>query len=330
MLLAGFSFLRGDVLNFNNGDKLSGVLVSETDGVIVFQTDLLGEVRVSSNEATVSTTGEAIEAASVAAVAESVDPPLPTAPEDSSGEDGEDERMFQESLTQARSYVSRLLPEGWEGKINAAFNYTDSDSTSTQLNASLDLSKNSGRHHYDGNLYYNYNATKKSSGEKDTTTDQYGAGFQYRYDVSDRWFLQSQTSYLHNGIKQIRHQVTENVSIGYYVIKEEDFTFSLAPGIAAQYNDVVGESQKWIGFGTFEEDLFYRFNQTFNVEQNAYVRFDPFDSGQTQWGATVALNSNLNEWIVASLVYSFTYDGTVGPGSSKNEQIIAFQLGFPF
>lgn len=325
--------LHADTLVFNNGDRLSGTLISEEDGQIVFNSDLLGDIVVPQSQATVATAEtETDPASNVEAIADSTTPQLPSAPADAEPDaDSENEQdMFNASLDRAKDYIQSIVPDGWEGKVNVGLMYTQNLNDATQLNTSLKMSKESGPHSYSGNLFYNYNSTTNNLGVKNTTTDQYGAGFSYRYAVSDRWYVESDTSYLSNRVKQIRHQATENISVGYYFIKEEDFTFSLAPGIAGQYNDVAGEDRKWIGFGTLQEDLFYRFDETFNVEQNAYVRYNPWYSDELQYGFNAALNADLNEWVTASLVYTFTYDGTVGPGAQKDEQIIAFQLGFPF
>ncbi|WOO41731.1 DUF481 domain-containing protein [Rubellicoccus peritrichatus] len=333
LLLALFpAFLTAEVLQFNNGDRISGKVISQEDGKIVFKSDLLGEVTVSADEATVVPSEKVADATPAPAVAATA-APGPSAPEPTEeqiAEDAEAESMFNESLEVARSYIEKVVPPGWTGKYNVGLAMTESDSKSTQFNTSIEMKKDSGKHHYGWDAYYNYNANTDSAGVNDKTTDKYGTGFAYRYDFSERWFLQSDTTYLRDAVKQIRHQVTENVSIGYKIYDEETFKLSVAPGIAAQYNDVVGSDEKWLGFGTFKENLTYVFSETFNLAQDAYVRISPSGIDDIQWGGQIALNANLNKWIVASIVYNYTYDGTVGPGSSKDEQTTTLQLGFPF
>ncbi len=329
----------GDTLKFKNGDSLTGTFVREEDGKIVFKSDVVGEITVPSDEATVITPADTLEVpapseamadvnSGMAADEGEISPP-PDAPEGEGDEESE-KNAFDKGVLKAKSYVDYIVPEGWSGKFNFGVSYVDTSTTSQAWNANLTAKKDSGLNHYGVYAFYNFTSQKDANGVQSKTLDKWGGGFTYSRDLTERWFLQSDTDYLRDLVKNINHQVTETVSLGYKVINEEDFTFSLLPGVAGQYIDSEGFNEHWLFYGTFGDELMYRFNETFRVEQDAGIRVSPLNVNDYQAYFNAAFVAKLTDWIDASLNYQYTYDTTVGPGGVKGEQQIIFALGVPF
>ncbi|MGE9292565.1 MAG: DUF481 domain-containing protein, partial [Puniceicoccales bacterium] len=223
-----------------------------------------------------------------------------------------------------------IIPEGWSGKINIGYTYTDSDSTTTSLITGFKAKKDSGKNHYEMAAFYEFGDTVNSNGVKTVNTDKYGGGFNYKYDLSEVWFITSTSSYLHDQVKEINNQATEQVGVGYRIFNDDDMKLSVNGGMALQYNNVSGVSQKWYYYMTLGNDFEYHFNKYFRAEQNFNVRLDPSETSQYQIYFRVAGIAKLTDWVEASLSYNYSYDSTVGVGSTKDEQRIIFALGIPF
>lgn len=319
-----------DVLVLENGDRLTGTLLNMEDGVISFNSDLLGEVSISSDKATVeqpAPTPEEAAAAADAIVAGADAPP----PEKEAQEQQEQVDAVTQSIKDAQSWVdNNLIPEGWSGKLTFGFSYLESNSETISTNFGLKGKKDSAPHHYKYNLYYQYNKQTDQNGVEDKNQDTYGAIAGYDYDINDWMFFSSELSYLRNMVKDIRHQADLDLGIGFHIIKEEDMTLNVTPAYTLQYKDAEGISQKWYHLATLKEEFTYQLSEIVRFEQTAQGSIAPADTNDYQYQVTAALISKLADWIDASISYQLSFDNTVGTGGAKKEQQIIFGLGVPY
>lgn len=338
ILLACLTVQAADKLVFKNGDVLSGTLVSQKDGTITFDSAILGVIKISEEEAEVQTPAE---------VQEEVDGPPepgtgqdlaaaaggPAAPEtdgDTTAAAEEQADEFDAMIAEWRETFESVIPDGWTGKIDVGFTYTNSNSRKTAFVTGFKAKKESPPHHYSLNGFYEFGDTVAQDGTKSIDTDKYGGGFNYKYDFAEDWFFFSDTTYLKDQVKDIKDQATETVGVGYRIFNEEDLKLNVNLGGAIQYNNVAGQSEKWFGYVVAGNDFQYIFNKYIRVEQNAYIRMDPADTNNYQYKFYLAGIAKLTDWIEASLSYNIDYDNIVGPGSKKLEEQIIFALGIPF
>ncbi|MBC2594451.1 DUF481 domain-containing protein [Ruficoccus amylovorans] len=333
-----------DVLVLQNGDTIKGEFVSQANGIITFKSPILGTIQIPDSLAEVQSAPEVDEEVAGPAIPSAAeqqadaasgttpagnDEAEPTKTPEQIAAEAQAER-FDKMIAEWKATFQSIIPEGWTGRINIGYTYTDSDSTTTSLITGFKAKKSSGRNHYEMAGFYEFGDTKDSNGVKTVNTDKYGGGFNYKYDLSERWFLTSTSSYLHDQVKEIKNQATEQVGLGYRIINEDDMKLNVNGGGALQYNNVAGVSQKWYYYMTLGNDFEYHFNKYFRVEQNFNIRLDPSETSQYQIYFNAAGIAKLTEWIEASLSYNYIYDSTVGVGTQKDEQRIIFALGVPF
>lgn len=321
----------GDTLILKNGDKLTGALISQENGVITFDSDMLGEITVSAENATVELPAPTPEEAAAEAniIVASEDAPSEDAAEAAANQAEVD--AVTKSIKDAQTWIdNNLIPEGWSGKLTFGFSYLESNSETVTTNFGLNGKKDSAPNHYKFNLYYQYNKQTDQNGVEDKNQDTYGAVFGYDRDLTEWIFFSSELSYLRNMVKDIRHQADLDLGIGFHIIKEEDMTLSLIPAYTLQYKDAEGLSQKWYHLATLKEEFTYKFSEIVRFEQTASGGIAPADTSDYQYKVTAALISKLEDWIDASVSYQLTYDNTVGTGGAKREQQIIFGLGVPY
>ncbi len=332
------STLAADTLVFKNGDRLTGSLVSQENGVITFSSPVLGTLQVAEADAEVQTPENVSE--------EVAGPTMPsegTQMADAAGapetvESGETETAAAEQ--QAEDWDARIaewkeafqsvIPEGWHGKFTVGYTYTNSNSRKTAFVTKFNAKLDDDIHHYGIRGFYEFGDTVNANGVKSVDTDKYGGGFNYKWDFEEDWFFTSDTSYLKDQVRDIEDQATETLGVGYRIINDEDMKLNITGGMSGQYNNVVGENQKWFYYVTAGNEFEYHFNKYFRVEQNAYIRMDPSDTNNYQYNFYLGGVVKLTEWIEASLSYNANYDNIVGPGTKKLEENIIFALGVPF
>jgi len=320
-----------DYLILDNGDRISGTFVREENGVITFNSPVLGDISVPAGKATIqlepapTVEGAAAEAAAIVA---DDDPPEEDA-EEAEAEQKEAD-MVTASLNDAQAWVDRNKPEGWTGKLSAGLSYVESNTETMAVNLNLNGKKDSAPNHYRFDLYYEYDKSTDDLGVETKNLDKYGASVGYDYDINDWMFFNSDLDYLRNQVKDIRHQVDLDLGLGFRVIDEEAMKLNIIPAYTLQYKDAAGLSQKWFHLATLKEDFMYQLNEIVRFEQKASASVAPADTSDYQYMVRAALISKLAEWIDASVAYQLTFDNTVGTGGAKREQQVIFALGVPY
>ncbi|WP_269541166.1 DUF481 domain-containing protein [Cerasicoccus fimbriatus] len=328
--------VSADTLVLKNGDRISGTLTSKENGVITFQSDLLGQLTIPESDATVEMPAPpAPSPAEAAAVANATTAAAVTEEatdkESISKQKQEEVDAVTKSIKDTQNWIhENIIPEGWSGKLSFGFRYLESNTETTGVNFDLNGKKDAAPHHYAYDIYYQYSRQTQTNGGVNKNQDQYGAEFDYDYDINDWMFFNASASYLRNQVKDIRHQADLDLGLGFHVIETDDMTLDLIPAYTLQYKDAEGISQKWYNLATLKEEFVYHFSEIVRFEQTAFGSVEPSDTQNYQYGFTAALISKLAEWVEASIAYELTYDNTVGTGGVKREQQIIVGIGVPY
>lgn len=328
LLLAGMSALAADTLVLSNGDRLTGTVLSQDDGVIIFHSDLLGRLTVPAKDATVDAAAPALTAEDAAVEAEAI---ATDTTSDEAEAATEETDAFTDAIAGAESWMKEnIVPEGWSGKLSFGFSFIETDTETTAITFDFNGKKDAAPHHYMFDVYYNYKNEQQTNGTSNKQLDKWGASIGYNYDITKRLYFLSEIDYLRDMVKNIRHESNLDLGIGYRIIDEEDMKLSIAPAYTLQYKDAEGVEQKWYHLATLKQDFSYNFNSMFRFEENASGGIAPANTEDYNYKLKAALIAKLNEWIEASLSYQLSYDNTVGSGGTKKEQQIIFALGVPY
>lgn len=338
--------LRGDTLIFPNGDRLTGTILELTAETIQFESPLFGEMSIPAEGVTVEGASVSVDSADEAAAAILADTDIPPPPVEAGAAESEAEAesetekeatkeedaiaRFNAGVDRARDYFNYIVPPGWTGRITFGVAFTETNTSSEDWNLGIRAAKDSGKNHYSMSAYYQYKITTQTTGAVNRQVDKWGGDFTYKRDISRRWFFQSTSSYLSDQVKDIRHQATQSLGMGYKIFDRERIQLSVTPAASLQYKDAGGVSEKWIGYATLFETLTYHFNSIMRLEQTADFSMDPGDTNRYLYNFKAAFISKLSDWIESSLSYEVNYDNTVGGGRPRNEEKIVFALGVPF
>jgi len=323
--------VSAETLVLNNGDRITGSIVSIEKGIITFNSPLIGTITVPEDAATLEAPAPEVTPESAAATANEI---VAGTDVDETAEatdaQKEDVDAVTASLNDAEDWVQSVKPEGWTGKLTFGLSYLETDSETLAMNFGFNGKKDAAPNHYKFDMFYQYNKQTDQNGVEDKNLDKYGASVGYDYDFNDWIFFSSELSYLRDMVKDINHQADLDLGVGFHVIKEEHMTLNIIPAYTLQYKEAEGVSQKWYHLATLKENFHYDFSEIVRLEQSASASIAPADTSDYQYKVNVALISKLADWIDASISYQLSFDNTVGTGGTKQEQQVIFGLGVPY
>ncbi len=334
LLIGAAALAHADVLTLVSGEKLTGTLISKTDDQITFQHPVLGVLTIPASQGNVSISAaeqqaEAQVAADVTQAA--ADTPAavvatqtePTAP-------ATEAPKPKNYMEQARDTVKSWVPKGMDGKFSVGYTHIDTGDTSESLALALAVNYTKDEWKYGLRMFYDYATSETQAGVRSTSSDKYGAALIVTRDLTPRWFLENKLTYDHDELLAIRHQVQENISLGYWIFKGEKFTWSVEAGPAVRYTDARGLNEHWYGLATVQETMMYKLNKTLRFDHYANFDLNPADTNQYSWKIYFGLTANITEWIDATLSYEHSDNKMVGPGAQTSEDRIILALGIPF
>lgn len=316
-----------DVLQLPNGASLPGKLISIEDGMILFEADFIGEISVSSDEATViegAAPMTELAAEDVTVVTDTDADPVGELVVTETQE--EDIPGISEPAAEWWEFWNwNLLSDKWSGDVTLGFTDVSSNvkSQEVRFNAKATYQMTEiDQFQWEG--YYQFKEQDNQS-----STDRYGTSLRYRRDISERLFIQSLNKYDIDRIKKIRHNLQNSVGLGWRAIDTEKVKLNLVPGIGSQYIDQAGPSGWFFKLNAYQDFQWIIWRDlTFDQRFDYWVQ--PDDTANYNYTFRAALTKTLVGNFILRLSFQQDYDNNVLAGTTKDERTIAASLGFKF
>ena len=315
---------HADTLRFNNGDQLTGTLLSQDPDSIRFNSPALGNITVSAAQAHVETTpaasanpaaGRTSAAGAPAANGKPGQPTPPPAP------------TLGDHL---KHLINQVVPGEVSGRFDAGVNNTRATAVTSQIMAVGNLSVKNGANTDDLKGFYYYTATTDSTGAVSRSADRYGFSFTHAHDLSARLFVSNEADYLRDFQANINHQARDRLSVGYSMWKNDQVNLAVQAGPTEQYTDAAGVQDKWFTLGTGKQTLVWKITDLLRLEQEATAAAQPDDLSNHTWKVSGALINKLDRNLELSLRFSQSYNTIIGVKGSRSEQMLALALGMAF
>jgi hypothetical protein len=175
---------------------------------------------------------------------------------------------------------------------------------------------------------YYYAEDVVADGVRVGTDDELTADYRYRHSLTDAFFLQSDSRYYQDAIKQMDHEVTQTFGVGYRASRER-WNLSFTPAAGVQWRSVAGEETTNAVVGLYQTfDL--ALTETLKLRQDFdyLVAVDDSDDWSSRFG--LELTQKIGAAWSLGLRYDFTYDSVVGKDASEDQERLAFTLGVDF
>jgi len=307
-------------LYFSNGDRITGQFLRRADGKIYFRSALLGEISVPEAQAAV------------------VEPP--EIPVDSLAGLPPQGRGSHPVGSAASSTTKPHIP--WKGTLEFGYQQQSGRTNATNFSFHGVAEKKIGPDDYKGEARILY-------GKQDgiTATDRSDITLRYRHDLSDRVFVQSQTSYTQDRIKLINGDYEENAGFGYRLFKRKRDTANAGAGLTAQYREVVGGSSGMAYLAQFFEDYTYKINGrlTFTQDSSILSAFHGTNNTSVVNDQVIeatgerqnyrlrfnsALQGRVTDRVSLNLRFEYEFDNSIVDPNARADNRLTTSLGYGF
>lgn len=221
---------RADEVLFNNGDRLSGKVLSVDGSKMKLKTAVAGEIIVEMKDVKTFTTDEPIElrtttrevitgpaTAAAEPGAVSVKPAGDAPPRDVKFDDVK--------------YVN--FDQTWTGALVAGALFARGNTYADQANIAFDAVRRTLDDRFTLTGGYNFGRQREpDTGDKTTTVDNFFATGKYDYFLTEKFYLFGSIRYDHDRIADLKHRVIPGIGVGYLWFDEPDFKFDTEAGLA--------------------------------------------------------------------------------------------------
>ncbi len=210
--------------------------------------------------------------------------------------------------------------DSWNKSLALGLNYTSGNSDTTNLSLIGKVNRETSADIIDFDATYGYgeDRQKEASGGDKKNKDDFRANAQYKYLLDERVYAGAGLNFLYDDIAKIDYRVNVVPTLGYFLLKDADFTLGVDAGPAytfEQVNDVennyfspkVGENFQWI------------ISCTSKIYQKADIFFDTDNSENYNVNAELGIESAISSSLSLVVLVRDTYDNEPGADLEKND-----------
>ena len=230
-LAAVVSSLRADEVIFNNGDKLTGTVLSADGGKLKIKTAVAGEVTVDLKDVKTFTTDETlqIQLKDNSMLHEK----LAAGPQP--------QQVTADGKTLGLDQIKRInTPTKWTGSVLANGSVARGNTHSEDLGVAADASLRRDDEWHDDrfSLIGAYNFGKQRTNGVDTTSaDNWFAQAKYDKFLTEKFYAYALMRYDHDRLAFLNYRLSPGVGVGYQWIESADLNFSTEGGVSYVYED---------------------------------------------------------------------------------------------
>ncbi len=228
-IVVGFlSGARADEVLFNNGDRLSGEVLSAEGGTLKIRTSVAGEVTVSLSDVKTFTTDKPLKLKMKSG--ERITAPAAAAEAAGKVKLQTDGQARDVSLQEVK-YVN--FSEAWYGAVVAGATVARGNTSSEDINASFDLNRRREIDRWTVTGGYNYGRQRNNDTNfKSTSTDNWFTTGKYDYFLTEKLYAFGSLRYEHDRIADLDYRLVPGAGLGYFWVDRPDFKFDTEAGLA--------------------------------------------------------------------------------------------------
>ena len=329
MLAFCVGLARGDEVLFNNGDRLTGKILSAEEGKLKIKTDVAGEITVDMKDVKTFTTDEPVtlqlEDGNV--IKDKVEAATTQGVVRTGGTGALAAQEVELTL------VQRLNPPPtrWTGSFLAGAIISRGNSESENYNVNFDATRRSDDDRLTFSAGYFFGRqTDPDTGIESTTIDNWVLAGKYDYFFNEKWYGYGNARVERDRIAALDLRFTPGVGVGYQWVESADFNFNTEAGLTWVYEDyATGDSEDH-----FAARLAYHVDKQVNEKVKLFhnLEFLPGleDLDDFNVNSDVGVRVDLREDMFGELKLEWRYDSTPAPGAEKNDLRWVLGVGWAF
>ncbi len=332
----------------DNGDSLSGVLLSETDSELKLSVDYLGEITlprdrvkevVRRTAAKPEVKEEAVVAIAETKIAPVVEKPrvvkdVPAKPkpkpaqvtEAKKEEEPEPKRnMFVRFFSTLGDLEEDLdiFPE-WEKSLQLGLNSSSGRKDQSSQNYRLDMQRKFESSRIKIKAEYAYG---EANGSK--TRDRMSSSYRWRKDIGPGVFYESETDYYADQIKLIDANVEQKLGLGTRFLDHKQATLSAGLGASGRWRAFPTKEDEVAYLVNLFQDWDYRVSEKIRVKQDFKFAMPLEDTEGYEVNFSAAITSAVTKSVKLSLRYQLGFDNSLSEDRKEDRRFIS-SLGYAF
>ena len=321
--------LRADEILFNNGDRLTGKILSAEGGKLKIKTSVAGEVTVEMKDVKTFTTDEPItlELKDGNVIKDKVSAATTQNTVQTEGTGTIDPQDVDLTL------VNKVNPPPikWTGSLVAGAIITSGNSESQNYNVSFDAVRRADDDRLTfGAGYFFGRQTDQDTGIESTSVDNWFLSGKYDYFFDEKWYAYANARVERDRIAALDLRFTPGVGIGYQWVETPDFNFNTEAGLTWVYEDYeTGDSEDHFA-ARFAYHVDKKINDKVKVFHNLEFLPSIEDLDDFNVNSDVGLRATLTENMFGEAKVEWKYDSSPAPGAEKNDLRWILGVGWTF
>jgi putative salt-induced outer membrane protein YdiY len=321
---------RADEVQFKNGDRLTGTIVSAEGGKLKIKTKVAGTVEVDLADVKTLSTDGPVKLKLVDGTV--IQQPV------AAGKEGQ---VAVQPLGAAGGAASQPVAitsiktinqnETWTGSFTAGGLVTRGSSDTDAVNVSFDLLRRTDNDRIIVNGQYLFGRQRNAdTGEKTTSTDNWRLGAEYNYFFTKHWYGFASFGVERDRIADLDLRLTPAVGVGYQWAESKKHNFSTEAGLAWLYESYSNDGTN----DSIALKLAYHYDRQLNDGVKLFHNFTIYPSLEdisdylilTDLGVRAALTDKM----FTEFKVELRYDSTPAPGASRSDLRYILGVGWSF
>ena len=318
LAVASGGVARADVLTLSNGDKLKGRLVANADGVIAFKSDILGEITVPADKASVEVEPTEEEKAAIAKAEEEKKKAEAAAAAAKPPPKKEKATTFAaiELRTAARApaQATKVEDTGWINRVELGLTSQKGRWEKTDFYLRTENNRRTPKIEARFLNRYTYGKTYD-----DRTADVFSSNFRFRRTLSGKLFVQSNTRYDRNRITLPKTDAEQGAGIGFNIFSNKTMNLAAGTDTALRYRtyyvkaDGAPVSEGMSAAMSFFQDLSLAINPRFSLTQDFVAVVNPQDTQDQKFNFNAGLAGRITRQFHITTRVEIEYNKTLAP-----------------
>jgi putative salt-induced outer membrane protein YdiY len=335
LILGASSYCAADEVLLQNGDRITGRVVSVEDGKLAIKTEYAGTLKLDWTKVKEVQTDQPL---TVQAHDSKKLQTTKLLREDgavllSSGE-GQNLQVPANSVSAIRSqseqraYEAALRPglfQGWLGEVNVGFAFASGNSEVTNLSSGINGSRQTFN---DKVTFYTNSVYSTDRTLAAVTANAIRGGFRYDKDFSPGWFGFGSADFEYDDLQNLDLRAINGGGLGWHAIRASSSTLDLLGGTVWTRELYTFAPQRDFLAGKFGEELNTTLWPGSELKQSAFYIPDFEQTSQYRVSMDLALSSRINSWLSWQTAVSERYSSNPPLGSKPNDLLITTGVGF--
>lgn len=320
-----------DVVYLNNGDRVSGTVISADEGAIKLSTPSMGEVTIQMAEVSTFTTDNPVElhlddgAVLKQAVVAGAGGQIGTGEGEAAGGQGI-------PLTSIKS-INPTPPEKikWSGSMTAGAIATRGNTNTEAANAALDAQRRSEEDRLTLNAAYNYSREKTEDEGARVTMENWLVAGKYDYFLTEKWYVYGNAKVERDHIANLDLRVTPGAGAGYQWIESEKTNFNTEAGLTWVYERYTDpdDTREHVA-GRFAHHYDRQINENVKFVHNLEILPSLEDLGEFLLTADAGLRATLTKDFFGEVKVQLQHNSQPAQGKEKNDVRYMINVGWGF